>query len=108
MAIDKILLKERIEKKIKRLHSDIASMEDMTQPVSPDDAIGRVSRMDAINNKSVMEASLRNARQKLNGLEFALKNLNSETFGICHKCHKPIQEARVMLMPESLYCVACG
>lgn len=108
MAIDKVLIRAKIEKKLNKLHSDISSMEAMTQPVSPDDSIGRVSRMDAINNKSVMEATLRNSRQKLIGLEYALKNLESDHFGICQKCKKPIQEARILLMPESQYCVGCG
>ena len=37
----------------------IEDFKEMTQPVAPDNAIGRVSRMDAINNKSVAEAGLR-------------------------------------------------
>ena len=34
-------------------------------PIAPENAIGRVSRMDAINNKSVNEAALKKAEIKL-------------------------------------------
>jgi DnaK suppressor protein len=38
---------------------------DMAKPVSPDVTIGRLSRMDAINNKSVAESALHKAKEKL-------------------------------------------
>ena len=35
---------------------------EITKPIAPENAIGRISRMDAINNKSVTEAALRQAK----------------------------------------------
>ena len=32
---------------------DIKGLKEATKPISPENSIGRVSRMDAINNKSV-------------------------------------------------------
>lgn len=46
------------------------TLEDSCKPIAPDVAIGRISRMDAINNKSVMEASLRNANNPYLKAEF--------------------------------------
>lgn len=91
-----------------RLTTEIASLEEMCQPVAPDVAIGRVSRMDAINNKSVAEAALRNAKKKYHGLEYAMKNLDKDDFGICAKCRQSIPEGRILLVPESRYCVHCS
>ena len=34
-------------------------------PIAPDDAIGRVSRMDAINNRTIVQAAQRTAEEKL-------------------------------------------
>ena len=79
-----------------------------TQPIAPDNAIGRVSRMDAINNKSVAEAGLKKGKEKLNKLEFALSKVNSEEFGICHRCGGDIPLGRLALMPQSLFCVKCA
>jgi DnaK suppressor protein len=80
----------------------------MTQPITPENAIGRVSRMDAINNKSVNEAALRKAQQKLQKLEIALQSIDSTSFGTCSRCGNPILEGRLMFMPESTNCVRCA
>jgi DnaK suppressor protein len=50
-----------ILKRVGEVKEEITDFEEMTKPVSPDNAIGRVSRMDAINNNSVTEAALRHA-----------------------------------------------
>ncbi len=63
------LHKDKLEEAIGKTISKIQRYEEMTKPVAPDNAIGRVSRMDAINNKSVMEAALRKAKQRLSGLQ---------------------------------------
>ena len=55
----------------------------ITKPISPENSIGRVSRMDAINNKSVVEAALRNAEKKLKGLKIILSKIQNDDFGIC-------------------------
>ena len=88
---------------------DISELEEMTKPIAPENAIGRISRMDAINNKSVNEASLRNAQAKLSQLEDALYRLDNDgNFGNCRKCGNKIQEGRLLLMPESPLCVPCA
>ncbi len=84
-------------------------MEDMTQPIGPENAIGRVSRMDAINNKSVMEAALRTARKDLDAMEAAFRKIEKgEPFGLCEKCKQPIPVERLLLMPGSRHCVRCA
>ncbi len=55
---DKNDLKKKIEEMILKYEHDIKETEKMVEPVKPENSLGRVSRMDAINNKSVMEASL--------------------------------------------------
>ena len=37
-------------------------------PIAPDDAIGRVSRMDAVNDRSTVQAAQRTAEEKLTKL----------------------------------------
>lgn len=100
-------LKLIIEKQIRKTEIAITEYKDLTQPVAPDVAIGRISRMDAINNKSVMEASLREAENKLVRLKNALAKADQDSFGICIVCRKEIPIKRLMIMPDSLKCVAC-
>ena len=43
-------LRNHIKEKIEDLKENIKSYQLLTQPISPDNAIGRLSRMDAINS----------------------------------------------------------
>lgn len=97
-----------IEQEIEKTNAKIAEYDEMSSPVSPDDAIGRVSRMDAINNKSVTESALRQAKDKLSKLRHALNRIDDEQFGLCQRCGKAIPVMRVVLMPQSPYCVNCA
>lgn len=80
----------------------------MTNPISPDNAIGRVSRMDAINNKSVNDAALREAEQRCKKLLLVHDKVDDPDFGICRSCKQPIPEGRLMIRPESVLCVHCA
>lgn len=102
-------LKIKLMNKIGRTESKIGRMESMTQPIGPENAIGRVSRMDAINNKSVMEAALRMARLDLDAMHAALRRLDTgEAVGICERCGKQIPFQRLALIPGSTKCVHCA
>lgn len=102
------MAKESIEKSIKETKKDISNLKELTKPISPENAIGRVSRMDAINNKSVNEAALRSAINKLNLLDSALQRINDKDFGLCIRCKNEIPIQRILLMPQSNRCVHCA
>lgn len=106
--MDKDKLKEQIKLKIKRLEEDVSILKEECKPVSPDNAIGRVSRMDAINNKSVSEAALRQTQEKLQRLKEAMSQVNNPDFFQCRECGSQIEPARILIMPESRLCVACA
>ena len=101
-------IKQNIQNEISKTEKLIAEYKELTKPVAPDDAIGRISRMDAINNKSVTEASLRQAEEKMNNLKRVLSRVGTSDFGICIRCGKPIPEGRLIYRPESLTCVDCA
>lgn len=104
--------KERVREKIlsalQELEEKIQRMEADTMPIAPENSIGRVSRMDALNNKSVMESALRTARSRLSKLRMALSQMERPGFGLCSLCKQPIPEPRLMYMPESTRCVRCA
>lgn len=101
-------LKIKIAETIEETKMKIAQLEEASKPVAPENSIGRISRMDAINNKSVSEAALRTAKKKLSNLEVALFKINDEDFGNCSRCKKPIRPARLMYMPQSTRCINCA
>ena len=99
---------KKIEEEIDKTEKSVVTYKEMTKPIAPDCAIGRISRMDAINNKSVAEAALRKAEEKLSKLIFVLSKVDEDDFGSCIKCGKTIPLGRILLMPQSRHCVHCA
>ncbi len=99
---------EKIKEEIVKTEAQILKYRELSKPISPENAIGRVSRMDAINNKSINESALRKAEKKHRDLKRVLERAGSKDFGICLKCKRPIPVGRLMIRPESLYCVPCS
>jgi RNA polymerase-binding transcription factor len=109
MDKDKLaFFKDKINAEISILQVKILDLKEITKPIPPENAIGRISRMDAINNRSVNEATLRTAENKLIKLEMALEKTKESQFGVCIRCGQKIPEGRLMIMPESTKCVNCA
>ena len=99
---------EKLTKEIEKTERAIKKYNEMSKPVTSKDAIGRVSRMNAINNKTVLATPLNNAKVKLKSLTKVLAQVGTEKFGLCLKCKKPIALGRIIARPESLLCVNCA
>jgi len=106
--MDKADIKKKICSEITKTENLIVEYKDMSKPLAPDCAIGRVSRMDAINNNSVTLAALRKAEEKLSALNRVLDQIDTPQFGICLKCKQPIPVERIIFRPQSLLCVNCA
>jgi DnaK suppressor protein len=86
----------------------IESLEESVKPVAPDNAIGRLTRMEALGSKGISENALGSARAKLHKLKTALEKFDQPGFGICKRCEQPIPNGRIMAMPENVLCVPCA
>ncbi|NOQ92829.1 MAG: hypothetical protein GQ552_08975 [Flavobacteriaceae bacterium] len=104
----KIEIENKILQEIEKIKKAITELKELTKPIAPDCAIGRVSRMDAINNKTINEAALKKAEQQLKGLEIAFQNRNDTDFGKCKRCNNEIPLGRILLVPYSAFCVYCA
>lgn len=105
---EKKVVKDKILEAINDTELQIETYKDLAKPIAPENAIGRVSRMDAINNRSVNEAALSKAEQKLKNLRIALNNIDDDDFGICGKCKQQIPIGRILLVPQNRFCVRCA
>ena len=101
-------IQNKISEEINTTEKSIVEYKEITKPIAPENAIGRVSRMDAINNKSVAEAALRQAEDKLKKLKYMETQIGKDDFGQCAKCKQPIPIGRLMIMPQSCFCVRCA
>lgn len=109
--MEKSVLKEftsLVDEQIKELTENIEFLKDQSKPVPPSVALGRLTRMEAINDKSVAEEMLRKSTRRLERMENARKRLDSGTYGLCIRCKKEIPHGRLRAVPEALICIPCS
>lgn len=105
---EKAQVLEEMKQKIEALKETISSLQEETKPMGLDSAVGRVSRMDYINNKSVREAQLNKAKSDLLALERWMSLENHSSFGKCSRCGNKINPKRLLFMPSATHCIRCA
>lgn len=80
---------------------------DGAKPVSLEQPIGRLSRMDAMQQQSMVQANRRTARNRLKRVEAALRRCEDDDYGLCLACEEEIGYARLKAQPETLLCIDC-
>ena len=105
---DKETFTKILNEEILTTEKSVLKYNELCKPISPDNAIGRVSRMDAINNKSVFDSALREAKKKLVQLKKIKSEINNENFGSCVNCKSNINMKRLMIRPNSRLCINCA
>lgn len=101
-------LNKLIKDTIVELQASDIYLEDITQPIAPSVALGRLTRMEALGEKSVNEARHVHVKQRLERLKNALQRMENGTYGTCLRCQKEIPFGRLTAVPESLICVPCA
>lgn len=101
-------LKQRILHNIDTLGKDIATLKEKIKPISPENSLGRLTRLEAISEKSVNEALLLKSEQRLKKLLFVKERVDSDEYGICNICDEEILYQRLEIMPESTICIECA
>ena len=105
---DRNALRLHIISEQEKVRGDILSLKEQCGPVEPDNAIGRISRMDAIGARKISEAKLGDARSRRVLLDHALGLIDDPAFGLCINCGDPIALARLQFMPEARVCIDCA
>ncbi|MGB5559015.1 MAG: TraR/DksA C4-type zinc finger protein [Paracoccaceae bacterium] len=70
-------------------------------------AVGRLSRMDALQNQAMAEAQSRRRQSERQRIEAALKRLDTGEFGYCLECGEEIAPDRLALDPALALCAEC-
>ncbi len=107
-AKHKAELRALIANKLQAVKEDIAAYRRLAKPVAPDNAIGRLTRMEAISSQGINEAALSKALVAQDKLENALTKIDHPDFGRCRECEEPIPLARLKVLPEADLCVPCA
>jgi len=101
-------LKKIIQKTEKTILHEIEELEEKTTPIAPDISLGRLTRLEAMQEKSINEAILATARIRLKKIKYALNKLATSEYGMCSICDEEIPYKRLCVVPESSICVECA
>jgi DnaK suppressor protein len=70
--------------------------------------VGRLSRMDALQNQAISRETGQRRRQALRQVESALLRIDRGEFGDCLHCGEPINPRRLEADPTALLCIDCA
>jgi DnaK suppressor protein len=92
---------------------DLASLETISdesrRPVELDQqSVGRLSRMDAIQQQAMALASQQRRRNESQQIGAALKRIDEGDFGWCAACGEAIPRGRLEIDPTVTLCVVCA
>lgn len=85
----------------------LADSAQASQTVDLDQPIGRLSRMDALQQQSMAKANRQNHQIRLQQTVAALKRFSQEDYGYCLVCEEPIGFKRLNAKPETPRCLHC-
>lgn len=105
---DREKLRNLLKEEIDSVEAEIEEMSESTSPISPDNAIGRITRMDAIVNQGVLGSVMDSKKARLTHLLNALAKVDEPGFGICTGCGETIPPVRIQYIPETKTCVDCA
>lgn len=87
----------------------LAQVAESSKPVALDQTmVGRVSRIDAIQQQEMALAARRRRQEYLEKIDAALKRIETEDFGYCLTCDEEIAAARLELDPTLPTCIHCA
>lgn len=89
------------------LQSILETASDRTDVVDLDQEIGRLSRMDALQQQKMAEAEQARHKVRLKAIKLALIAVEEGDYGFCKRCGEPIDIRRLRARPESPCCVPC-
>ncbi len=100
-------IKKEIEKRIEEAQASIENLREQTKPVPPSVALGRLTRMDAIQQKHMAETNLKTTETLISNLQKALSRINDDDFAVFKMCGKDIPIQRILAVPDAKVCIPC-
>ena len=91
----------------RELRAQLVASESGARPVDLDEPIGRLSRMEAMQQQSMTQANRRAAQLRLTQVAAARQRFDRDEYGDCAECGEPIGRERLAVRPEAPLCIGC-
>ena len=101
------LLGEALRSLRRELEATVDAAAVAAAPVDLAQPIGRLSRIDAIQQQSMVQAGRRAAQRRLQQVEAALRRHQAGDYGSCLGCGAAVDSRRLQAKPEATLCLAC-
>ena len=101
-------LRDKLDTIRAELRTVLEVRDDATAIVRLDTSIGRLSRMDAMQSQQMALELQRRKQAQLQSVQNALKRIDKGTYGLCLRCHHPINDDRLDFQPDASLCVKCA
>lgn len=109
MSIDIDLARQRLEQKRSELENLREISQDAREAVELDQqSVGRLSRMDAMQQQAMAKAQERSRSLDLQRIEMAYRRINDDEYGYCSNCDDEIPDGRLKIDPMAERCVKCA
>lgn len=107
--IDIAALKAKLTAQRKELlhDADVTAAERATV-VLDQTTVGRLSRMDALQNQAMQLETERRREVELARIEAALKRIENGAYGYCVSCDDEVEKKRLEMDPSTPVCVGCA
>ena len=97
-----------LQQELKETIHLIEESKDSRAPVALDQqSVGRLSRMDAMQQQAMAQDHTRRRQQRKIALEQALLRIRDGEFGYCIECGEPIAVRRLEVDPTFRTCIRC-
>lgn len=101
--------RERLDQEAAELRaSETATVEDRAPVELDQTSVGRLSRMDAMQQQAMAAAQSRRRSARLKAIELARRRIDEDEFGWCQACGEQIPLGRLNLDPCAANCVGCA
>ena len=91
----------------RRLEQYLDVTREGAKPVDLGTPIGRLSRMDAMQQQEMTLASRSTLETKLLQVNASLEEYRKGEYGYCRSCEEPIGYPRLKARPEAPFCLSC-
>lgn len=90
-----------------RLEENLKLTKEDAKPVDLSKPIGRLSRMDAIQQQQMTKANRATHETRLRQIDASLDAHRKGEYGYCRACEEPIGYKRLTARPETPFCLSC-
>lgn len=102
-------LADELDRGLRKLERSMRVTNEALRPVVLDQsAVGRLSRIDSLQNQGLTRNLQEREQVRLDQLVGALRRMTDGTYGVCVGCRGPIAFERLQVFPETPTCAACA